>query len=216
MSHFRRPVTPAEIGPTLQQLIDELVPGGQPIYVDVRPLEGAPANECFPLVDALVERLGSQRLLGWSLWEFPTLFVEAEFHAVWQMGTGRLVDPAPKQEATERVLFLPDPSSTYTGLQVNNLRRAIRPNPLLQAYLRTFDAQLELLNRGERAGQHGMVSLLDDEAQEMYEIQLQREQLHLQLAACFPEVGPYHPCPCGSGKKVRWCHREAAPKVQPR
>jgi hypothetical protein len=210
LTYFRRPVTPAEIAPALRALIEELVPGGQPVYVDVQPLEGAPANECFPLVEEMARRHGGELLVGWSLWEFPTLFVEAEFHGVWRMADGRLMDPAPKQESTQRVLFLHDPHRSYTGAQVNNERRAVRSDPLLKAYFRTFDAEFELLNRGERATQHGMVSLLDDEAQEMHDIQLRREQLHFQLLSSFPAIGPYHPCPCGSGQKVRWCHRGSA------
>lgn len=185
------------------------MPGGEAVYVDVRPLPEAPANECFALVDEMVKRHGGEQLVGWSLWEFPTLFVEAEFHGVWRTADGRLVDPAPKQEPTEKVLFLRDASRTYHGVQVNNVRRAIRSDPLLEAYFRTFDVQFELLNRGQRAAEYGMINLLDDEVREMYSIQLERERLHFQLLPNFPRIGPYHPCPCGSGKKVRWCHRES-------
>lgn len=209
MSHFERPVTPAEITAQVRELIEQIVPGGQPVYVVVEPLDDAPADECFPLVDALVKRHGGEAVTGWALWEFPTLFVEAEFHCVWRMPDGRLVDMAPKQSPTQRVLFLPDPTRIYEGRQVNNVRRPLRHDPVLLAYLSTFDAQFELLNRGDRAHQHGMLQLLDEEAEAYHRIQARRAQLYLQLLPMFPDVGPYHPCPCGSGRKVRWCHREA-------
>lgn len=208
LSRFRRPVTPAEIGSTLEALIAELVPGSRPVYVDVRPVDDAPANECFPLVDALVKRHGGELVTGWALWEFPTLFVEAELHGVWRMPTGDLVDPTPKQEPCERVLFLTDAARSYDGRQVDNVRRAIRPDPLLQTYLATFEAEFEVMNRGDRADQHGLIQLLDEEARELHDIQSERAELHLQMLSLFPVIGPYHPCPCGSGRKVRWCHRE--------
>ena len=206
-THFERPVTPAQISPELRRLIDRLVPTGEPVYVDVAPLDDASADDCFPLVDALVAQHGGESVIGWSLWEFPTLFVEAEFHAVWRMPDGSLIDKAPKQSPTQRVLFLADPARTYDGHQVNNVRSPLRPDPVLLAYLDTFDAQFELLNRGDRLGQHGMLQLVDADADAFYRIQGERAELHLQLLSLFPAVGPYHPCPCGSGLKARWCHR---------
>ena len=79
MLKFQRPVTPAEISRPLAELCSELVPGTTPFYIDVFPLNGAPANECFPLVRRQVEAEGGELVIGWSLWELPSLFVEAEF-----------------------------------------------------------------------------------------------------------------------------------------
>lgn len=83
MNRYLVPVTPAEIRRELAALCATLVPGIKPAYVVVRSEEGAPPNECFPIVDATVARRGGSAVFGWSLWEFPEIFVEAEFHAVW-------------------------------------------------------------------------------------------------------------------------------------
>lgn len=206
--HFVHPVTPAEVGPVLRVLIDELVPGGHPAYVDVRTIDGAAKNECFAVVEGMVRAHGGELVVGWSLWELPTLFVEAEFHGVWRTADDELVDPTPKAHPTQRVLFLSDVQRSYTGEQVNNSRRAIREGPLLQDYFATFNATYELMNRGERVSQHGEVTLKGSEIDELDRIQSEQERLHFQLLPLLPLVGPYHPCPCGSGKKVRWCHRE--------
>ena len=210
MTRFERPVTPAEIWSGLQALVEQIVPGGNPLYVDVRPLQGALVDECFPLVEKHVVEHGGQPIFGWSLWELPSLFVEAEFHCVWQQPSGELLDIAPKKQPTARVLFLADPHSKYEGKQVNNVRQAVKSDSALIAYLATFDAEFELMNGGERAHQHGAIELLDKEAEEYHAIQQQRAYLYFQLQHSFPVIGAYHPCPCGSGKKVKWCHRHLA------
>lgn len=206
MNRYSSPVTPAEVSRELAALCNDLVPNGTPDYVPVHPELGAPSNECFPLVEAVVSKNGGNRLLGWSLWEFPGVFVEAEFHAVWESPSGQLLDVTPKDRPVERILFLPDRGATYSGRQINNVRRTLTADPCVPRYLATFDAEFELLNRGARADQHGEIELTDVEASEYARIQAQRVSLHskvLQLAAA---IGPYTPCPCNSGKKVRWCH----------
>src|SRR3972149_11538780 len=125
MSYYLSPVTPAEVSPKLADLCASLAPGIEPTYVVVRPIEGAPANECFPLVDATVLRDGGSPMLGWSLWELPSVFVEAEFHAVWASPTGGLIDVTPKNRQVSRILFLPSKDLVYLGRQVNNVRRAL-------------------------------------------------------------------------------------------
>ncbi len=211
MNRFERPVTPAEISIGLRGVIDQLVPGGVPVYVDVQPTVGAFANECFPLVEQRVKLEGGKSIFGWSLWELPTVFVEAEFHSVWQQSSGELLDVTPKNHPIARVFFLPDPARKYEEKQVNNIRKALRLDPLLLAYLETFDAEFELLNRGERAIQHE-VALSGREVAELDSVRQQRANCYFELLNTFPLVGPYHPCPCGSGKKGKWCHKQVGVK----
>jgi hypothetical protein len=206
MQRYQYPVTPAEIGRDLAWLLTELRTGTKPVYVPVRPVETGRINECLPTVDAYVAQHGGTRLLGWSLWEFPGLFVEAEFHAVWKSHEGDLVDVTPKRRATKAVLFLPAPEMTYSGSQVNNVRRPISLDPLVVEYLATFDDEFDLINRGERAKQHGEISLGGAEAQEYGEIERRRAATYFHVRDLASAIGPYTPCPCNSGKKVRWCH----------
>ncbi len=207
MTRFERPVTPAEITAGLRALIGHLVSDGLPVYVNVQPIVDAQANECFPLVEQQTQQDGGQTVFGWSLWELPALFVEAEFHAVWKQPTGELLDVTPKNHATSKILFLPDPSRRYEGRQINNVRRALRTSPTLDAYLATFNAEFELMNRGERAWQHEVV-LSGPEAVERESLLRRRAECYLHLFNAFPVIGPYHPCPCGSGNKVKWCHKQ--------
>ena len=204
---FQRPVTPAEMRGPLTVLCKGIVPGATPLYIDVRPLNGAPPDNCFPLVERQVVTYGGDLVLGWTLWELPTIFVEAEFHAVWRSPAGEFVDIAPKKSPTSRILFLKDPSRRYEGHQVNNVRRVISNDPVIVEYLTTLDAQFELLNRGERAHHHGEIRLNGSEAAEFDAIQKKQALLRLQLDSRLPSFSPYSPCWCGSGKKVKWCHK---------
>jgi hypothetical protein len=206
MTKFTRPVTPAELSRHLRALCEQLAPQHEPIYVNAEPNNDAPRNECFPIVNQLVETSGGQAVVGWSLWELPTVFVEAEFHCVWQKSDGSLLDVTAKSAPCTRILFLPDSRRQYEGKQVNNVRRPIRDDIALRTYLATFDAEFELMNRGERAEQHGEITLTGNEAMEYQEIIAHRRKAFVELLPGFPETGPYHPCPCGSGKKMKWCH----------
>lgn len=205
MLKFQRPVTPAEISRPLAELCSELVPGTTPFYIDVFPLNEAPADECFPLVRRQVETEGGELVIGWSLREIPSLFVEAEFHAVWRNPADQLIDIAPKKSATKRILFLPNPAKRYEGRQVNNERRAISRDPVIVNYLHAFDRKFEFMNRGERADMHGEIHLQDGEAAEYRKLEQRLVYLGLQVMNLSPSFGPYSPCWCGSGRKVKWC-----------
>jgi hypothetical protein len=204
---YQHPVTPAELGPTLTSLCKHLIPHIAPFYVDVAPLRDAPANECFPLVEAHVGKHGGTRVLGWALWEMPGLFVEAEFHAVWRSPSGDYLDLAPKARPSARVLFLPSVDAVYEGRQVNNVRRAVSDDPEVERYFQGFDELFEFMNRGERADLHGEVQLEDAAAVEYEQIQFRALAAHQVIAHRFPFHGPYLPCWCGSGKKMKWCHK---------
>lgn len=207
MAVLHRPVTPADITSSLRALIDELVPCGQPLLVDVAPKEDASANDCFLHVPKRVTADGGEQVLGWSLWELPGIFVEAEAHTVWRPPDGGLLDIAPKNAETARVFFLPDSSLRYEGRQINSVRRAVVADAYVQAYLHTFTEEFELMNRGERAGQFGEIALRGEEAAEYHRIQERRARAFLGVIPRLPRVGPYLPCPCGSGKKLKWCHK---------
>lgn len=205
MFQYRSPVTPAELSPALHALIDSLRPGTEPVYVDVKPREGTHPDAPFAAVDEQVREQGGERVAGWVLRVLPGLFAEAEFYAVWRDPQGSLIDVTPKRRPSARVLFLADPSRPVDGRQVSNLRRPLAADPLVEAYLASFDRMFALMTRGERALQRGPIELEGAEADEARAIQQDQVQLFSQLASRIPAAGPYQPCPCGSGKKVRWC-----------
>jgi hypothetical protein len=204
-----RPITPIVQTDFITKLCVEVSAGQVPVFVEVIPVAGAAINECFPNVDRKVQRDGGTMVLGWMIWESPGLFVEAEFHAIWQSEAGDLVDITPKSRPVDKILFLPQPDAVYSGRQVNNVRRAVSGDPEVAAYLRTYDAMFEFLNRGARAEQHGVLSLGGKDVLEYKVLADTLEMYEARLARRYSQYNPYLPCWCGSGKKGKWCHKSA-------
>lgn len=212
-TRFTFPVTPAAVTPALQALIDELCNGAKPILVDVHPEVGASDESCFPTVLARVAKDGGRAVIGWRLGELPGVFLEAEFHCVWERPDGKLVDITPKSVPTAKVLFLADPSRSYEGRQVNNVRRVLVVDPVVAQFIALRDTEFEFLNRGARALQHEvkLTDLTDDEVAEYRSIKMQQQMVDMQFAQRLPLIDPYHPCTCGSGLKIKFCHRDLLP-----
>lgn len=139
-------------------LCRELAPGMEPLVVDCEPDYDAPHNDCFAQVDDCVQRKGGDRVIGWALWEMPNTLLEAEFHAVWRRPTdGLLIDLNPREFSFRSIHFLPDPTRTYEGRQVDNVRRALRNDPKLKQFIYLKGRQFALLNAGDLANHHGVI-----------------------------------------------------------
>jgi hypothetical protein len=125
MQRIMHPTTPKTISLAVQKLCSELVSEGVPLYLKVTPKSYEEANDCFIVVEREVAERGGEVCFGWTIWEWPSVFIEADFHAVWRAPTGELIDITPKQLPIERILFLPDIVRRYEGKQVKNVRRAL-------------------------------------------------------------------------------------------
>ncbi|MDB5350157.1 MAG: sec-C metal-binding protein [Planctomycetota bacterium] len=62
-----------------------------------------------------MRRRGGNSLLGWTIWEWPGVLLEAISHGVWERSDGELLDPTPKADGEETTLFLPDRNAVDTG-----------------------------------------------------------------------------------------------------
>ena len=75
----------------------------------VTPVDEAVMLDCFVNVSRYAERFGGSIQYGWLIWEWPTIMIEAEFHAVWVTPQGALKDITPNPFGMGQVLFLPAP-----------------------------------------------------------------------------------------------------------
>ena len=126
--------------PLIAALCNDVAPGQVPVQIPSRPPVGAIENDCFLNVQAHVEQHGGELVIGWALWEYPGVFAEAEFHAVWRdPSAGSLVDLNPRPFPFSVINFLPDPARRYEGRQVDNIRRPLNNNPLVKQFI--FQAQ---------------------------------------------------------------------------
>ena len=88
-----------------------------PVFVPIVPGPNAKVNECFPNVQAKIAVDGGGFENGWQIWEWPNVYIEAEFHSVWVSAQGDRVDVTPKPIPMDRILFVSDPSRSYAEKQ---------------------------------------------------------------------------------------------------
>ncbi|MDC7699567.1 hypothetical protein [Vogesella indigofera] len=125
--------------------------------VPCQPLPDKPVLECFRIVPEQVQAHGGKQVTGWTIWEWPNVLIEAEFHAVWQRPDGTLVDITPRTQSFESILFLPDPKKVYRGRQVDNVRRALSDSLLVNRLIQASEELFRAMNKGDLADQHGEI-----------------------------------------------------------
>jgi hypothetical protein len=144
------PITPSVLTQDLVALCAELAPGAAPISLAcLAPPEARPLDS-FETVERQVVEKGGAACFGWSLWEWPRLFLEAEFYSVWRDVDGRLHDITPRVKRGT-ILFLPDATRVYDGRRVKSVRRPLTEDPAVSGFLRACDEEFALINRGARA-----------------------------------------------------------------
>ena len=100
-------IMPPEITGQILTLCDDL--GAMaPLYLNVSPAPEARMGWCSTNVLDRCREKGGEPLYGWLVWEAPGLYLNSEFHCVWQDGRD-LHDITPTQEGETCVLFAPDP-----------------------------------------------------------------------------------------------------------
>ena len=192
---------PTSIDVDVRRILTHLqLPNDGVRFLDVKARGNAVQLECFENVRLTIEERGGRSVHGWLVWRWPRVFVEAEFHCVWQSEDGDLHDVTPRPDGDMRVLFVADPSRTYEGRSLDNVRIPLRDDKLVRDFIRLAEMRFELMNRGDRAVQHGLVSVPAAE----YE--------HIAQGMGFIEgmlcegLTQHSRCACGSGLKYRKCH----------
>ncbi len=129
------------------------------LYISAAPLPGAQQNDCFAIVQRQAAAHGGAMVVGWAVWEFPRLFIEAQFHAVWQQPCGALLDLTPRQFVIPRVLFLHDPGRQYLGLQVDSVRLALTADKDVKQLLALNAERFRLTHKLEGDRHYGQVGV---------------------------------------------------------
>ncbi len=143
----------------------------------MRPLANAPVNDCFSVVPRHVLQHGGEQVIGWAVWEWPRVYIEAEFHAVWRQNDGSLLDITPKAASIPRILFLPDIRRVYNGRQVDNIRKPLAHDPAIKRFCELATLMYREQNRGDLAEYHGPIVFTEC----MQRIDRERQQLGLLL-----------------------------------
>jgi hypothetical protein len=100
---------PLEVTPDIADLCAELG-GGTPVFVDVSAPPTSRVGWCFSNVADVVADKGGAPLNGWLIWLARGMWLNAEFHSVWQPPDGGLFDVTPKPDGESIIMYLPDPT----------------------------------------------------------------------------------------------------------
>lgn len=195
--------TPSSITPTVAALARGLAPAATPRHVPVRPEPDAKIGECFHNVLAKVDRDGGQILYGWTIWMWPRVFVEAEHHAVWDDGTGRLTDVTPQMHGERRIMFLPDPARVYDfegKSRLGNVKQSIGEVPAAQDWIGATDRLARFIE--EHSNGEQITFDRREVAPLAWEVERTKADVMVSLAL---RTGPKDPCVCGSGQRFKKC-----------
>ena len=140
-----------------------------------------------------------------QVWEWPGVYLEAEYHAVWRNPEGALVDLTPKDVPTKKILFLADPSRPYDGRRRRNEMSPLADHEAIRDFIDACNEEADIKNRGDRA-------LLDkftlnfQETLRMEELTELMGQAILWIDRFAGQPGKTSPCWCGSGRAYKSCH----------
>jgi hypothetical protein len=81
-----------------------------PVYVPVGDDPHGMYGFCNLGVLDKIKAEGGEIRFGWNIWEYPGVYLTAEFHAVWVDPIGNLVDITPKPDRETRIVFAGDPT----------------------------------------------------------------------------------------------------------
>jgi len=177
----------------------------------IQPESGWEPNECFLCVRERVRRDGGRIQLGWSIWEWPGVCLEAERHAVFAPADDSPwldISPSPVPEITTR-LFLPDDAAAEydfanDGVREDNIREALAADDRIKDLFRLAEQKSALLNS---LPGFGKITLKGENAIHFQRLQrLQREQSSLIEALAMEYTPRNAPCFCRSGKEFGKCH----------
>lgn len=129
-------VTPTSLSAHVLEFIAtrlQVVPS--PLFLQPVLEAGGITGRCFDNVSRCVERAGGQACIGWAIWEWPGVFIEAERHCVWRTPAGELLDITKPKGDCRSILFQPDPAGVMERHVVDNVRQALRVDPDLDRFL---------------------------------------------------------------------------------
>jgi hypothetical protein len=194
--------TPESINSNVNLLLKKIPHSERPVYVAVQPSPEAKVDECFLNVDRKISKDSGSIVLGWAVWQNEFL-IEAEFHSIWKSNEGKLIDITPKKNREPKILFIPDSSAKYQGIQADNVRINTSGNALVDDFIELFEARFRLLNKGERKSQLGEVVLSGKEASLYQGIEMNIQGVQWMLSNHDTRNSP---CFCRSGLKYKNCH----------
>ncbi len=187
----RHTTTPKAITDKIIEFCNDILDGATPFYIPVAEAMNSKAGDCYRNVQKVVANKGGERILGWNIWIWTNILIEAEAHAVWKNTNGEYIDVTPHSDGEKQILFLPDTSLQYEGKLIKSIRQPLTSSQLVADFVEVT-SKLEEIKRNSSGN---TVELPGDLVQH-----------YMWLLTVFNQkVGRNDPCPCQSGLKYKKC-----------
>ena len=154
-----------------------------PIWVPCQPAPDKPLLECFSIVPEHITAHGGIQHLGWAIWEWRKVLIEAEFHAVWEHPSGELFDLTPRAFSLEKILFLPDPYKKYRGLRIDNIRKALTRDKDIERFIVLHGCLFAETNRTVLPDYYGIFEGSSKAMAIRYEMEILEARLRVRFGA---------------------------------
>jgi hypothetical protein len=138
--------TPSRITADIRRLCHRIGGVHLPVFVSVKARNDSNLSDCFMDVQKQVDEHGGTVQHGWTIWEWPGIFAEGEFHAVWRSPEGELIDVSSKGHGETTILFAADPKRIFKERRVPNVRFAISRDPRVKELFGLHDRYGKLLD----------------------------------------------------------------------
>jgi len=169
---------PDKVTSPIRRLCNRICVGSVAEFVPVEPEPDGKLSDCFAIVDDKIKRMGGSVCHGWVVWLLPSIMVEGEFHAVWRSPDGELLDVSPNPLDAGHILFIADPTRSYEGKQVDNIRIPLSKNPLVSEFIKLAHQSFLVMNEGDLAYQVGAVAV---DGRKLMPIQRRMQELAHEL-----------------------------------
>lgn len=117
--------SPTRVTQHVRRLKKQISNSLEPILVPVSPRHSSKPRDCFADVAEQIQELGGTIQYGWTVWEWPEVLIEGEFHGIWRSPTGELVDVSQKPDGEKQIMFIPDTKRIFLEKPLDNIRLPI-------------------------------------------------------------------------------------------
>ncbi len=194
---------PNERAPHIRNICASINAKGRVLRMPIEAEADCKVRECFNNVSVKVQRDGGRVVYGWTIWEWPNVYVEAAHHAVYAPSRGHWRDITPADDGdTERVFLEDGAADKSDDVRRRTIRFALSKSPLVLDFLKAAEATDDILFSQPIID--GMQTFPATIAGRIQGLNRVKENL-------IPRIGMTHTAPnakcwCESGAKFKKCH----------
>lgn len=198
--------SPDRLTPAVQAACLRISASTDPFFVERSPMPGALINKCTFNVKQFLEANPGEMVLGWEVCAWEGVLLDCIGHAVVKHDD-RYRCVTPSRYADAKLLFLPDSSLTFDFAdpmaRMPAIQVALSTRPEVRRLIEVEDTERRIKIAYPVAS--GQIVVQGEDAVRLQH--LAREKQRLMLKVILATSDHRTACPCGSGKKLRKCHR---------